>query len=325
MNSARACWFLASLLLGAAPLQGAYLFKNGHFINKNDVATKSAEEHFQSGLDSLKAKQWQEARQQFHIVIVSFGQSSLAQDAQYYMAVALYEMDDFDVANREFSTYLKKVNDASRLEDVYRYKLAIAERLSEGARTHLLGFDSLPKLQTDRSMALGIFEEVASALPNHDLAATALLKEAQQLKAGERFHEAIEVYHTAIRRFPGSAFALQAFQGVSSCHVDEVRRQPQNVDAITLAEINLRQAVKDFPQAQELSFIEADLTSIKEMYVAALYETGQLYERMSQPKASVLYYHLAEKAYPASPVADLCRARKKELSQYADELRLPSV
>ena len=325
MNSAKVCWLIASLILGAVPLQGAYLFKDGHFINKNDVATQSAEEHFQAGIDALKAKRWQDAYQQFHIVIVSFGQASLAQDAQYYLAVALYEMNDFDIANREFSTYLKKVNDTSRLEDVYRYKLSIAEKLSEGARTHLLGFDSLPKLQTDRSMALEIFEEVASALPNHDLAATALLKEAQQLKSEERFHEAVEVYHTAIRRFPGSAFALQAFQGVSLCHVDEVRRQPQNVDAITLADINLRQAAKDFPQAQELSSIEADLASIKEMYVTALYETGQLYERMSQPKASVLYYHLAEKAHPTSSIADLCRARKKELSQYADELHLPSV
>jgi outer membrane protein assembly factor BamD (BamD/ComL family) len=311
-------------LLGMAPLQGAYLYKNGHFIHEKDIATKSVEEHYQAGIDALKAKQWETAYQQFHIVIVSYGQTSLAQDAQYYVAVALYEMNDIDVANREFSTYLKKNNDPAHLEDVYRYKLAIAEKLSAGARTHLLGFDSLPRLQTDRSLALEIFDEVASALPNHDLAATALLEKARQLRTEERFQESIEVYHTAIRRFPGSAFALQSFQGVSGCYVDAIKRQPQNVDAITLAEINLKQVSKDFPQAQELSSVEADFASIKEMYVKALYETGQLYERMAQPKASVLYYHLAERAYPTSSIAALCRARKKELSDYADELHLPT-
>jgi outer membrane protein assembly factor BamD (BamD/ComL family) len=322
--SNRTGWICIAALFCIAPLQGAYLFKDGHFINEKDLATGSVEEHYQAGIDALKAKQWDSAYQQFHIIIVSFSQTSLAQDAQYYLAVALYEMNDLDVANREFSTYLQKSNDPSHIEDVYRYKLAIAEKLSGGARTHLLGFDSLPKLQTDRSSALEIFDEVASALPNHDLAATALLEKAQQLRTEERYNEAIEVYHTAIRRFPGSAFSLQAFLGISSCYVDVIKRQPQNVDAITLAEINLKQVNKDFPQAQELASIDADFVSIREMYVQALYETAQLYERMSHPKASVLYYHLAETAYPTSSIAAQCRARKKELSQYADELHLPT-
>ena len=157
-------WLCVSAFLWTAPLQGAYLFKNGHFINEKDIATKSVEEHYQDGIDALKAKQWQEAYGQFHIILVSFSQASLAQDAQYYSAVALYEMDDLDIANREFSTYLKKSNDPTHLEDVYRYKLSIAEKLSGGARTHLFGFDSLPKLQTDRSLALEIFEDRKSVV-----------------------------------------------------------------------------------------------------------------------------------------------------------------
>jgi TolA-binding protein len=310
------------LLVGAPSLQGAYLFKNGHFYNQKDVATKSIEEHYQCGIDALKAKKWADAYQQFRIIIVSFESASLAQDAQYYLGVCLYEMQDYDIANKEFTKYIQKSNTPNHLEDVYRYKLAIAQKLSGGAFCHLFGFESLPKLQTDRSMALAIFDEVASGLPNHDLAATALLGKAKLLKREEEFAEAIETFQAAIRRFPGSVFALKAYQGISSCYVEQIRRQPQNVDAIALAEINLKEIAKDFPQAQEVSIIGTDVTQIKELYVRSLYETGQLYERMSQPKAAVLYYHLAMTKFPTSSLAFLCRDRIKDLSTYAEELHV---
>ena len=235
-------------------------------------------------------------------------------------------MQDYDIANKEFTKYIQKSNTPTHLEDVYRYKLAIAQKLSGGAFCHLFGFESLPKLQTDRSMALAIFDEVASGLPNHDLAATALLGKAKLLKREEEFADAIETFQAAIRRFPGSVFALKAYQGISSCYVEQIRRQPQNVDAIALAEINLKEIAKDFPQAQEVLTIGSDVTQIKELYVHSLYETGQLYERMSQPKAAVLYYHLAMTKFPTSSIASLCRARIKDLSTYAEELHvaLPS-
>lgn len=310
--------------LATTPLQGAYVCKNGQFINAKDLATTTVEEHFQAGLDALKERNWETAHQQFHIVTVSFENSSLAQDARYYLGVATYEIGDLEVANKEFSAYVANNTLSARLEDVYRYKLSIAQKMAGGALCHLLGFETLPKLQTNRSSALEIFDEISSALPNHDLAATAILNKALLLHSEENFSHAIEVYQSAIRRFPGSSFALQAYQGISACYVDEIARQPQNVDAITLAEINLRQVTKDFPQAQEKAHIEAELVSIKEMYVKALYETAQLFERMSHPKAAVLYYHLAELAYPTSSIAPLCKTRKQELSTYADELHIPT-
>ncbi len=314
------------LLLGGTSLHGAYLFKNGRFYNQKDIATLSIEEHYQRGIDALKAQQWDVAFQQFHIITVSFDGASLAQDAQYYLGVSLYELHDYDIANKEFTTYLKKTNAPAHLEDVYRYKLAIAQKLAAGAFCHLFGFNSLPKLQTGRSQALEIFDEVASGLPNHDLAATALLGKAKLLKYEEEYSEAIEVYQAAIRRFPGSAFALKAYQGISACFLDEIQRQPQNVDAIALAEINLKELTKDFPEAKELKVVDTNVASVKELHVKALYETGLLYERMSQPKAAVLYYHLALTKFPTSSIAPLCRERIKELSTYAEELHvaLPS-
>jgi hypothetical protein len=87
---------VALLVVGFSPLSGAYLYKNGHLINQKDVATSSVEQHYQRGIEALKAKKWEEAYQQFHIVVVNFADTSLAQEAQYYLGVTLYEMNDLE-------------------------------------------------------------------------------------------------------------------------------------------------------------------------------------------------------------------------------------
>lgn len=319
----RVCLFVVGLLFMITPLQAAYLVKNGSFINTKYMATLSVEEHYQNGIDALKKKDWTGAIDQFRIVIVSFADSSLSTDARYFLGVALYEQNELDVANKEFSAYLEKDSAPTHLEDVYRYKLAIAEKLAQGQRRHLFGAESLPKLMTGRGIALEIFDEVASALPNHDLAALSLLGKAKLLQKREDFSLAIETYETAIRRFPASSFALDAYQGISSCYHERIRREPQNVDALALAEINVKEMKREFPQAKESAGIETHFLKMQEMYVKALYETGRLYERMSQPKAAVLYYSLATTKFPTSSVAQQSRERLKELSSYAEELHIP--
>jgi len=312
------------LLLAAlfTPLHGAYLFKNGRFFNTRYVASLSVEEHFKKGIEAMQQKKWIEAEDQFRTVITSFSASSLAKEARYYLGIVFYEQEEFDCANEELSSYLKENNSPTHFEDVYRYKLSIAKKLASGYRRRMFGAQAMPKIMGGSSLALEIFEEIASGLPNHELAATALLDSGALLKESEEFDSAIDTYQTVIRRFKGTAFALQAFQGISACYTDQIANQPQNLDALVLAEINLKECKKEFPQAKELTQLEKDFFSMGEAYVTALYETGLLYERMDQPKASVLYYYLALTKLPTSSVATLCHNRLKELTQYVEELHL---
>lgn len=312
------------MLASSATLESAYLFKNGRFNNVKNVATLSLEEHYQKGMDALKAKDWDGACAQFRIVTVSFEGSALAKEALYYLAVSLYEKGEVDLANSEFSGYLKKNNTPAHFEDIYRYKLAIALKLASGTRCHMFGYEAFPKIASGKDLALELFDEVASALPSHELAASALLGAAELLFVRKDFDKAIDTYQTAIRRFPCSVFALEAYQGISKCYRAQVRKQPQNVDALALAEINVRQLRKEFPQAKEVAALERQLETMGELHVESLYQTGLLYERKSCKRAAVLYYHLAaSKASPTSRVAEDCRKRMKDLSQYVDELHLP--
>lgn len=311
------CVFCAS-----AEVEAAYVLKNGHFINVNDVALFPVERHFEMGLDALKKKNWDEAQRQFRIVTISFENSSLALEAHYYLGVALYEKGELDIANDAFSCYVKKANSTAHFEDVQRYKLSIAEHLATGYKRHMFGWESLPRILSGKDEALEIFDEVSSSLPNHELAAVALTKKALLLREREEFANAIDAYQAVIRRFPRTSYALKAFQGIAESYVEEIKLEPHNVDALALAEINVKESKLHFPQALELQGIENCLKEMQEIYAKALFETGQLYERMSELKASALYYHAALAQYPSSNAAALCKERLERLAPQINELKL---
>ena len=309
-------------LCTSAQVEAAYLFKNGRLVNEQDVATFPVERHFEMGLDALKKKDWDKAQRQFHIVIISFENSSLALEAQYFLGVALYEKGDLDIANETFSTYLKKINTPDHLEDVQRYKLSIAQRLAAGYKRHMFGSESLPRWMSGEDEALEIFDEVSSSLPNHELAAVALTEKASLLRQREEFPSAIDTYQAVIRRFPQSPYALKAFQGIAECYTEEIKLEPQNVDAIALAEINVKECKLHFPQATELRGVEDKLKEMQETHANALFETGQLYERMSELKAAALYYHAVIIQYPSSNPTAACKERLKVLTPQLKELKL---
>jgi len=58
---------------------------------------------------------------------------------------------------------------------------------------------------------------------NHELAAVAILGKAELLRDMEQFSNAIDTYQSAIRRFPRSHHALQAFKGIAESYVEAIQ------------------------------------------------------------------------------------------------------
>lgn len=314
---------LCLLFIGIShPLEGTYLFKNGTFINTKDLATKTVEEHFEEGMKALQNKKYEDACGQFRIVTISFPNASLAIEATYYMGIALYEMGEFALANDSFTQYLHKTNDLEHFEDIYRYKLAIANACAQGHRRHLFNSPSLPRIMSTDDLALDLYNEIATTLPNHPLASEALLAKATFLTQQENYAASAQTYQAIIRRFPGTSYALSAYKGIANCHIKEIILQPQNVDFITLAEINIDQCTKDFPQASENTELTSMLCQMKNIYAQSLFDTAAFYERKNLPTSSALYYHLAATTYPEATIVPKAKERLSTLSSHIEKLHL---
>jgi outer membrane protein assembly factor BamD (BamD/ComL family) len=317
-------YFLFLFIIAASSLSAAYIIKDGSFINTKDMATLPVEEHYHLGMKAIEEKNWQEALHHFRVVTINFPLSSWANEAFYFLGVSYYHNEDYELADRNISLYLRENQNPKYFEECFQYKLAIANAFANGARKHLFGLEKMPQWFGAEDLALAIYDEIISSLPHHELAAKALLAKASFLIQMAELSSGIETYQSLIKKFPRSEFAAIAYASIGEAFCKLAELDTNNPDILPLAEINARRFSQDFPKAESILALQNQILEIKELLANALLETGRFYERKGQPKASVLYYHTVCVQYPDTKAAGFSKERLKQLDTYAKEIALSS-
>jgi outer membrane protein assembly factor BamD (BamD/ComL family) len=303
-------------------MDAAYVLRNGKLIDTKDIATLTVEEHYRLGVAALEKKDWEEAIHQFRIVTINFPQTSWGKEAYYFLGVSYYQSGDKDLANQNLTTYLKENSHPNYFEETFQYKLAIADAFKKGARRHLWGMEKMPAWMPDKDLAIEIYDEIITSLPNNELAAKALISKGDLLRKREDYRQAIEAYTQVVRKFPRTEVAALCYGKISRSYLQQAQADVHNPDILPLAQINLKRFSQDFPQGEKVQQVEDNLHEMKEIFANALFETGQFYERKKQPKASVLYYHTACVQFPDTKIAKNCRERLDALQAYVEEIQL---
>jgi outer membrane assembly lipoprotein YfiO len=304
---------MTGCLMGST-LHAAYTISNGKFMNTNDVATMSVQEHYSAAMDAYQDKDWELVIRHSTIVIKNFPTTPFAQDALYLLGVGYFQTRDYELANQNLTSYLKKQTTPKYFEEAIQYKFKIAEKFHGGAKKHVLGWESMPKWVPARDEAIAIYDEVITALPHHDLAAQALFGKAQLLLKDEEYKSSIETYQTLIRRFPKHPLAVESYIGVGQVYLMQSQEQYPDQDYLDLAEINYRKFRQDFPGEEKINVAQGMLIEMKEIYASHLYEIGRFYERTGKPKASYIYYTRIIAKYPDTKVSQLANRRLHKLN-----------
>jgi tetratricopeptide (TPR) repeat protein len=257
--------------------------------------------------------------------VKQFPSSPFVQEAVFYLGVGYFHLQDYEVANKHFSNYLKKQTTPRHFEEAIQYKFSIAEQFQGGAKKHVLGMEAMPKWLPAREDAIAIFDEVVSALPHHDLGAKALYGKAELLVKEEDFKAAVETYQTLIRRFPKNSLAVDSYLGIAEVYFTQCRAEYPDLDFLDLAEINLRKFKQDFPGDARVATAEKIVADMKEVYAGTLYETGQFFERTKKAKASLLYYKKVISQYPDTKIAVLAKERMNALKIEEVKKEAPKV
>lgn len=108
MRSFLTSLFLVCSLLPTLPSHAAYTLHKGKLINSEFLPTLSVQEHYSTMMDALQAQKWEEVLKHGMILFKNFQGSPFAQDCEYYMGRAYFEMQEYQFANEHFSNYLKK-------------------------------------------------------------------------------------------------------------------------------------------------------------------------------------------------------------------------
>ncbi len=293
--------------------EAAFKIKQGKLIDADDVATLPVQEHYNHGLAAMEAENWKAAAQQFRIITLSFPSSAYASDSYYYLGVAEFYLDELDFANDAFSAYLKAKNNPRYFQETIEYKYAIADKLSLGYKRRFFGTKKLPKWASGKSLALEIYDEVIGSLPCHDLAARALYSKGILLWNEKQYKKAVDAFQMVVKRFPKHELAPESYIAISKVYLEQSQSEFQNSDILEFAKLNSARFQHDFPRDERIVETQADVLAGMEIYAKGLYDTGQFYERIEKPKASVIYYQNAIKKFPDTEIAKLCANRLEAL------------
>jgi outer membrane protein assembly factor BamD (BamD/ComL family) len=294
--------------------EAAFTLKNGRFVKAEVQATLSLDEHYALGIEAINEGKWDEAVEHFNILSTTFPHTPYGQEASYYLGMAYYELEEFDLANEAFSQYIKAQSHPKFFMDAIWYKYSIAEKFKNGAKKRFFGSKQLPKWAPAYSLGQTIYDEVIAAVPGHEIAAYALYSKAEMLWKEKDFRGCIDAYQGLIRRFPKHELTPECYLLITKVYLDQSQNEFQNPDILAFAQINLRRFQMAFPGEERLLEAEQDVMAIKEVYANGLYQTGQFYERIRKPCASIIYYKNALSQFPETEIAKLCKERLLRLS-----------
>lgn len=290
---------LTIILLLFSPLGFAdYTLRDGKLVEREQLPTQSAQEHFASIMKYYEAKAWKNLEKEALVVLKNFSSTPFARDVSYFLAIAYFHQDEYELANQNLTEYLTKQATPKYFEEAIQCKFKIAEKFKDGARKHLMGFKSMPKWVPAGEEAVAIYDEVISALPHHDLAAHALYGKAQVQAKREDWRASIESYQTLIRRFPKHPLAVESYIGIGEVYLKESHEEYPDVDFIDLAEINLRKFKASFPGEEKIEVAVENFKKIQDHYAGSLFETARFYERTNKLGAAKIYYEKILKSYP---------------------------
>jgi outer membrane protein assembly factor BamD (BamD/ComL family) len=301
--------FLFASSLVAAPSRAGSLWPYERYSPECSV-----QEYYDRGTVAFQEGNYNEALPQFMIISHHFPDSTFYQQSLYLAGVCYYQLGHYDLADVQFSKYLDLTGSLKHFEDVVEYKFKIAEHYQKGYRIHPFAIPTLPRIASANEEAVELFDEVAAALPNSELAAKALFAKGILLKDLKEYKESIEEFQILARRFPNHPLAAEGFIQMGEVFKIQSIKERQNTDYVSLAKLNKQNFEKAFPGDERISSIDKCLLEMLEAQAANLYETARFYERKKQYSASRIYYRDTTSRYPGTVAAKQSKERLDMLS-----------
>lgn len=263
--------------------------------------------------EAIDEEDWWGAVDFGEVVLYNFPHSPLAQEIPFQVGQAYLKMGQFELANQTFTAYLHEARSPKFFEEALKYKLQIADYFREGGKRRLFGSHKLPALLPADDEALEIYDEIIATLPHHEMAARALIGKGKVQVRLEEFKESIESFQLLIRRFPGHELAAEAYLQINKTYLEQCKAEHLDPDLLDLAEVNLRKFQQAFPRDGRVVEAKEAWKAMAELFAAALFETGEFYERTKKPTASAIYYRKILSSYPETQTALKARERLHEI------------
>lgn len=265
--------------------------------------------------NALEREDWWAVVDYTDLLAYCFPSSPFSQEATFTIGEAFVKLDQLELANKYFTTYLNRMNSPKRFEEAIRYKFWIAEQYFKGEKIRLFGSHKGPKWLSGKDDALVIYDEVITAQPHSEMAAVSLLHKGEILAEFDDYKTALESLDLLIRRFPKHDMAAEAFVEKNKIYLQQCKNEGLDPGLIDLAFVNLEKFKQAFPRETRVAEAEKSLLDIREVFAQNLLETGKFFQKTKKFPASIIYYTKVIAKYPDSEAAAQARQQLEKLQE----------
>lgn len=302
--------FFVVFFLALAPLS-----MHGSSTLESVIEFWSSQQLYQTALLAKQDGKYKYSTRLFKELQRRYPKSPFYAESVFRIAEMEFEKNELAAANALLTQYLALDSNVSHLEEAIRMKFSIATQYEKGYRDHLMGLKKMPKVFTDKELALEIYEEIIISMPRHELAAESLFRKGVMLLADKDFKESVESFQTLIRRFPTNPLAPESYLEVGRVYMQQMKQEFPDPDLYDLALINFEQFKKHFPTEPRVQVLEKQLLSLQESLAKQLFEIGAFYQRTKKYNAASLYYSIIVHRYGLTKYAHKSKIELRKMNR----------
>lgn len=261
------------------------------------------EKYFTQILQHSEQKNWDNAYHICHMMYKKYPHYEKSHDVYYHWGVSSFHLKHYAKANECFSKYLEMTPNPEYFEEIIQFKFLIAESFRKGEKSHLFGWNAMPRWMPSSDQALEIYEEIIASLPHHELAVRSLFGKALLLAYYEDFADSIETFNLLIQRFPKHDLAPQSFVEIGNVYFLMAKSKQQDPTLIDQSAINIRKFRMAFPSNDNIAKAEAVHKKLQSAFADNLYDIALFYQKRKKHKAAELYFKKILSVFPESESA----------------------
>ncbi len=233
---------------------------------------------------------------------------------QYYLGLCYYNCSQLIRANQAFDRYLACASIPEHFEETLQFKFVIANLWSRRAYSDQL----LQRLNAGcrgyYENAEIIYDQIASLLPNEEIAAYAVYNKGCMQMNTEHYKEALESFHSVIRCYDVPELEVCAYFGIAQVYYRECQSESNDPDLLPLAMLNIKSFQKHFPQDHRSTYLHWLYNQMEETFACHMVEMAHFYAKQDHPCAAKMYYQYVIEHFPTTKAAEesrmsLCRRK----------------
>jgi outer membrane protein assembly factor BamD len=185
----------------------------------------------------------------------------------------------------------------------------------QGSTDKLFSDGKAAYAKEDWPEAISVFEQVRVQSPSSSIAAEATYLEAMSRFNSDMFSSSALDFHTVRRSYPSSPLASRA-QYMAGESYYEIAPRPeldQSYSVLAISEFQL--FIRDFPKAPPSLVDSANhrILELRTRIATKYFLSAQLYDKLEQPKSSIVYYQRVLDDFYDTPLAPESQLRIAEI------------